>query len=239
MLLASILTILSPVCAYGGFTLFFITRVVIGILHGVVFPVMQVTSILFLALMNSLKSKIQDAWTHWAPPVERSRLVAFHVSGASFGTIIIFPLGGLLADNFGWESIFYVTGACRYRHRLKFQPVMQASDFGCTFSLFWCFLWFFLVFDSPAEHPRISDSERFYIEESIREYQCKTTVPKSVPWRSLFTSGPVIGLIAGHVASNWGLYQLNTLMPTYLATVLRYFTYHRTGWHNNQRVSRE
>jgi len=43
----------------------------------------------------------------------------------------------------------------------------------------------------------------------------------ATPWREIFTSPPVWGVIAGHVASNWGVYQLNSLLPTYLNDVLK------------------
>jgi len=44
---------------------------------------------------------------------------------------------------------------------------------------------------------------------------------EKAPWKDILTSGPVFGVVAGHLASNWGLYQLNTLMPTYLNDVLK------------------
>ena len=51
--------------------------------------------------------------------------------------------------------------------------------------------------------------------------QKDTMAPLGVPWKSIFTSLPVWGVAAGHLASNWGNYQLNTLLPTYLSTVLQ------------------
>ncbi len=45
------------------------------------------------------------------------------------------PLSGVLADQVGWEAIFYVFGAL---------------------GIVWALAWFFLVFDAPAAHPRIS-----------------------------------------------------------------------------------
>ena len=33
--------------------------------------------------------------------------------------------------------------------------------------ILWLFLWFLVGYSSPATHPRISDKERLYIEESI------------------------------------------------------------------------
>ena len=51
-----------------------------------------------------------------------------------------------MADYFGWEAVFYVTG-------------------GTT--LVWIFFWFYLVYDTPAMHPRISKEEQEYIESSL------------------------------------------------------------------------
>lgn len=56
------------------------------------------------------------------------------------------PMCGFLIAHLGWESVFYVTGAI---------------------STVWSVLWFFLVYDSPAEHPRIADEERRFIENAI------------------------------------------------------------------------
>ena len=59
---------------------------------------------------------------------------------------MIFTLAGSVADYLGWEAVFYVTGAL---------------------TLVWVILWFYLVYDTPALHPRIDMEERKYIENSI------------------------------------------------------------------------
>ena len=46
------------------------------------------------------------------------------------------PLSGLLADELGWEWVFYVFG---------------------ILGIVWFVFWVFLVFDSPEQHPRISE----------------------------------------------------------------------------------
>jgi ACS family sodium-dependent inorganic phosphate cotransporter len=58
------------------------------------------------------------------------------------------PVCGYLIASVGWESVFYVTGVV---------------------GLVWSVAWFFVVFDSPAQHPRISQEERLYIESAIGE----------------------------------------------------------------------
>lgn len=39
---------------------------------------------------------------------------------------------------------------------------------GC-FGIFWYMFWVLVSYESPAEHPTITDEERRYIEESIGE----------------------------------------------------------------------
>lgn len=70
-------------------------------------------------------------------------------SGAQFGTAATMILSGyLIHGNIfgGWPAVFYVIG-------------------GLTIA--WFFLWMFFVFDSPADHPRISKDELHFIEKSI------------------------------------------------------------------------
>jgi len=52
-------------------------------------------------------------WSRWAPPGERSRLIAFGNAGSQIGNVVALPLGGFLCVNGfdgGWPSIFYVFG---------------------------------------------------------------------------------------------------------------------------------
>ena len=178
MLFASLLTILSPTLAYKGYAWLFAGRILIGLCHGVTFPCMH-------GLVG-----------FWSPKEERSKLISIYVSGASVGTMILFPLAGLLIHAFGWEAVFYFTGFV---------------------SFVWCFLWGLLAADTPDTHPWISKKELAYI--ASHQELGKERI-QSVPWRSILTSKPVMAVAAGHLASNWGNYQLNSLLPTYLATVL-------------------
>ncbi len=57
------------------------------------------------------------------------------VAGFTFGTVLSIPLSGVLADAFGWESVFYIFGGA-----------------AVSFSI----LWAVFIHESPNEHPRIS-----------------------------------------------------------------------------------
>ena len=186
MLGVSLLTLLTPTAAEMGFGSLIALRVIIGFLHGVSFPAMHA------------------AWSKWAPVHERSRLVSYHITGASMGTMLIFPLAGSLAHFFGWKSIFYATG---------------------TLSLLWCLFWHILIHDSPSLHPSISSAEQELIEMGNEKENspCDVEKAKSTPWKAILCSLPVWGVTVAHVSSNWGNYQLNSMMPTYLHDVLGYF----------------
>ena len=61
-------------------------------------------------------------WSRWAPPLERSKLVTIAYSGSYFGTVVSMGVCGLLAENLGWASIFYVAGKmnkCSSANHLK------------------------------------------------------------------------------------------------------------------------
>lgn len=56
------------------------------------------------------------------------------------------PICGVLISAWGWESVFYITGLV---------------------GILWSVMWFNLVFETPADHPRISEYERHHIEAQI------------------------------------------------------------------------
>lgn len=66
--------------------------------------------------------------------------------GSSIGSALTYPLCGYIIDALGWEMAFYVCGVL-----------------GTT----WYIAWYFLVFDSPQQHPRISQKEKEQIIESL------------------------------------------------------------------------
>ena len=121
-------------------------------------------------------------------------------SGAQAGTVLSLPISGFLCEAFGWPSVFYVFG---------------------LLGLVWWVGWCYLVYDSPRAHPRISSAERRYILNSLASSKsCSSTMP--VPWRKVFSSGPVWALVMVHVAQNYGFYTLLTELPTYMHNVLHF-----------------
>ena len=56
-------------------------------------------------------------------------------TGTTMGVILSLPLSGVIAEHFGWEYVFYVTGGL---------------------GVLWGVAWIFLVSEYPAQNPRIS-----------------------------------------------------------------------------------
>ena len=88
----SILTLLTPAAAGISFSMLIAARIGLGIAEGFAVPATY-------AFLGS-----------WSPPGERSRLLAIVVSGATIGAPGGLMLSGVLVENFGWQSPFYVFG---------------------------------------------------------------------------------------------------------------------------------
>ncbi|KAI4490216.1 hypothetical protein M0802_010850 [Mischocyttarus mexicanus] len=134
----------------------------------------------------------------WIPPTERSKFVS-NMMASSLGAAITLPICGYLIASFGWESVFYVTG---------------------TIGLTWSIAWFYFVYDSPSQHPRISVEERNYIEESIGTTSSIKHFP--VPWKSIFTSLPVWAILITHACSVFGYFTMVDQLPTYMKYILNF-----------------
>jgi sugar phosphate permease len=110
--------------------------------------------------------------------------------------------GGLIIDSGflgGWPGVFYTFGAL---------------------ALVWLCFWTYIVYDSPAEHPRIGQEELIYIEGSM----CGQTTLKKLPtpWKQILRSKTVWAITAAQFADSWGLYTLLSYMPIYMSSVLHF-----------------
>ncbi|GFN75986.1 hypothetical protein PoB_000249200 [Plakobranchus ocellatus] len=191
---------------YGPRRVIFFTMLPVGLL-GLVSPVSaRVSPWLFLVIRiligvgeGALYSATHALWGRWSPPSERSRLVGMSFSGGQFGNAMIFPIGGLLCSTLGWDSIFYIMGG---------------------FCTLWCFVFWFLVSDSPSLNRRISKLERGYIQYHV-SYKDNRRKP-AVPWRKILTCVPFWAILVAHTCGNYGLYMLLTQIPTYMKEVLKF-----------------
>lgn len=91
MLTASLVTLLTPVAADWSFMAVLVLRILLGMSLGATWP-----------SMPPMASK-------WIPPHDRSKFIA-NMMASSLGAAFTMPVCGFLIYNFGWPSVFYVTG---------------------------------------------------------------------------------------------------------------------------------
>uniref|UniRef100_A0A182VUX8 Major facilitator superfamily (MFS) profile domain-containing protein n=1 Tax=Anopheles minimus TaxID=112268 RepID=A0A182VUX8_9DIPT len=135
----------------------------------------------------------------WIPPMDRSKFIA-NMMASSLGAAITMPICGFLIATIGWQSVFYFTGGL---------------------GLLWSIVWFLVVFESPATHPRITPEERNEIESAI-DAVGKKKKPSYVPWKSIITSPPVWAIILTHGASVFGFFTVVNQLPTYMKYILHF-----------------
>lgn len=83
--------------------------------------------------------------SRWAPPAEKGKFVAA-LMGNTLGTVVTWPLLGVIIESIGWIWAFVVPGAV---------------------GVVWAIIWICTVADSPSEHKWISEEEKNYIVESL------------------------------------------------------------------------
>ncbi|KAJ8919873.1 hypothetical protein NQ315_006402 [Exocentrus adspersus] len=129
----------------------------------------------------------------WIPPNERSKFVTAYL-GSSVGAALTYPICGFIIDRWGWELVFYVSG---------------------VMGTLWFLAWWALVYDSPVDHPRISDKEKEYIVASLGKSVAGVKQQAPVPWLKMTTNVTVLMNILAQWGGVWGLFTLMTHAPTY------------------------
>uniref|UniRef100_A0A8C5GQ10 Vesicular glutamate transporter 2.1 n=1 Tax=Gouania willdenowi TaxID=441366 RepID=A0A8C5GQ10_GOUWI len=149
-------------------------------------------------------------WSKWAPPLERSRLATLSFCGSYAGAVIAMPLAGILVQYSGWSSVFYV--------------------YGC-FGLFWYIFWILVSYESPAEHPTITDEEqvRVYVlifQNNSKSFlffnpsSCQSNTSTNISiTQKFFTSMPVYAIIVANFCRSWTFYLLLISQPAYFEEV--------------------
>uniref|UniRef100_A0A8D8CG37 Sialin n=3 Tax=Culex pipiens TaxID=7175 RepID=A0A8D8CG37_CULPI len=176
---SAVVTAVTPaLAAYSAWAVIG-SRALIGLLAGFVYPT-----------LHNLISR-------WIPPNERGKVIACISGGSTFGTVLTWPIAGILTEKFGWAYSFYL-------------PAL--------FVLLIAILWVALIEDSPAEHKSITPTERQFIEESFGDTISKTkTFP---PYKQVFTSLPYLALLVLHYGNFWGMNFFITQTPKFMNEVL-------------------
>lgn len=125
------------------------------------------------------------------------------------------PVSGILANKFGWESLFYVFGKNVFSEFFfmnwfnAFLFHSQLGAIGCV----WYIFWVIIVRECPEKDKYISKDEMRYIHDSLGS---KGSNHIKHPWKDIFTSKPVYAISASHFAENWGFYTMLTQLPSFL-----------------------
>lgn len=91
-------------------------------------------------------NQVNKMQNHWAFPRERGFVNGGMMCAAYFGLVAGVPLVAWLIELFGWQGMFYVSGAVTVLGVLMF--------------------WYF-VYDYPSDHPRISSREKCALEDEL------------------------------------------------------------------------
>ena len=187
MIGTTILGALTPLAASFNIWCLFGLRVAQGFLEGVTFP-----------SLNPMTAR-------WAPEHEMSRFMSFAYMGGTVGTVITYPLGGLILANTRWEYVFYVTSGA---------------------AAVWCLAWFLFVHDLPEDHPRISEEEKQMIvatrsfDPVARDKELSTPLLPLI-WDMLWNPAVVVDMITDH-CSGWGNIMIISMSPTFMNDVLQF-----------------
>ncbi|XP_073836501.1 sialin-like [Musca autumnalis] len=132
----------------------------------------------------------------WIPPNERSKFITAYF-GSAVGLALAYPLFAWVIHWSSWKWVFHLTGI------------------GGTI---WWFAWLYFVYDTPAQHPRISQKELTHIESSLGSAVANGQHLRT-PWLAIFTSRPVWMNVIGQFAGTWSIFTIMTQAPTYFKII--------------------
>ncbi|XP_050502755.1 putative inorganic phosphate cotransporter [Diabrotica virgifera virgifera] len=145
-----------------------------------------------------LVPSLHNLLSQWAPVTERATWGSAVYAGQALGNVFSMPITGMICNSkLGWPVAFYMYGGL---------------------GICWCILWIFLGADSPSKHKSISKDEKDFIESSLMKEEDISEIP--TPWKSIFTSLPVIAIIVTHCGQNWGFWTLLTEIPSFMENIL-------------------
>ncbi|KAH8350445.1 hypothetical protein KR067_000340, partial [Drosophila pandora] len=156
--------LLTPVLAKLHYGCLILMRVLQGIGGGASFPAMHVMI------------------ASWTPPTERTAMSTIIYVGTYVGSALSIIMDTFLAEQWGWESVFYVMG---------------------TPSYIWMGFWLILIQDNPNKQRFISPEERQMINKSLGT-EANEEPNRAVPWKKIFKSSPFWAILIAHTCTNFG-----------------------------------
>jgi ACS family sodium-dependent inorganic phosphate cotransporter len=103
--------------------------------------------------------------------------------------------GGIIAKHYGWEWLFFLPG---------------------ILSFIWAVLWSYFVYDTPAEHPRITEKELMLLPKADE----KIKKSKIIPFRQILASKEIWAFILAQIGTNYQFFMVTTLFPQLMKNLL-------------------
>ena len=131
------------------------------------------------------------AVAEWFPARERSTAMGMINAGTAIGAVVAPPLLAAIILNADWRWAFVVCGVA---------------------GLVWT-VWWALEYHPPSQHPKLTAAERATIAEV---FETKGDSGPAVPWASLLTMRPVLGLVLAKFLTDGAWYFYLFWLPKYL-----------------------
>jgi MFS transporter, ACS family, hexuronate transporter len=137
--------------------------------------------------------------SEWFPPQERSLAFGIFTFGSSIGPSIAVPLVTGIILLLNWRWVFFITGGLGF---------------------IWLIGWW-LLYNSPAKHKRITPQEQQYILKSLSSSQNTAAAPPAqrIRWTSLFAHRQLWGIVLPKFLTDAGWFFLIFWLPKYLGDV--------------------
>lgn len=174
----STFTLLTPLAASTSLGALIAVRIALGVGEAAVLPATY------------------ELFGRWVPAHERSRAIAWFLSGTPLGQVIGLAGAGWLTAHFGWPSSFYVFGVLGF---------------------VWMVVWSLRVSNDPASDRAMSSAERALLASSVGGSRESGRV--ATPWRRLLGHPATWAIVVAVFCGNWTLYMLLSWLPSYFRDV--------------------
>lgn len=133
------------------------------------------------------------AVAEWFPSRERGLATGIVNAGTSVGVVSALLIVPPIFAAFGWQQVFWITGAM-----------------GLVWLVFW-----WILYDVPAKHRRITDEERAYIQAGM---PAPASEKSTIKWQRLFRFPQTWAFVAGKAFSDPIYWFFLFWLPSYFAT---------------------
>jgi len=187
--------LLDRIGTRAGFMLFVGIWTVASMLHSIAGSVLQLAAFRFLLGIGEAGNwpGAAKAVAEWFPIRERAFAMAIFNSGSTIGAVVAPPLIAWVALTYGWRRAFFI---------------------GAGLSAVMMLLWY-VFYQTPEKHSRLSDREREYIAVGQQEPDSDSPGIR-IPWLSLFRYRQTWAVIGARFLTDPIWWFLISWLPNYL-----------------------